>query len=31
MSCFICKFAVANSFYNCSNNLGMATKRGSTT
>ena len=31
MSCFIYKFADANSFSACSDNFGMATKRGSTT
>ena len=31
MSCFICNFAVANFFCACNDNLGTATKRGSTT
>ena len=31
ISCFIRKFAVANSFCACSDNLGTAKKRGSTT
>ncbi len=31
MSCFICNFAIANFFCACNDNLGTATKRGSTT